>query len=170
MMSADVATPRAHTADRALQRDLEAARRIQRSFLPSLPPTVGGFRVAAEYRPAFDVGGDFYDVCSRRAGHLRAVIGDVSGKGVSAALFMSRVSSEVRRLAPAVNSPRRLLEELNRRFGDDGDDTFVTAASVELDAASRRIIIANAGHVVPLVRRASGSVLPLGGRVSGPPI
>src|SRR5205085_124251 len=107
------------------ERDLETARRIQRSFLPSLPDAVGGFRIAAEYRPAFDVGGDFYDVCSRRPGHLTTVIGDVSGKGVSAALFMSRVSSEVRRLAPTLRSPQKLLEELNRRFGDDGDDTFV---------------------------------------------
>jgi phosphoserine phosphatase RsbU/P len=157
-------------AEERIERDLEAARRIQRSFLPSLPPSVGGFRVAAEYRPAFDVGGDFYDVYSTRPGRLAAVIGDVSGKGVSAALFMSRVSSEVRRLAPTLKSPWRLLDALNRRFGSDGaDDTFVTAASVELDAAARRVNVANAGHVVPLVRRASGAVLPLGGP-SGPPI
>jgi phosphoserine phosphatase RsbU/P len=171
MMGTEVAAPRAKFGERLLERDLEAARRIQRSFLPSLPPTVGGFRVAAEYRPAFDVGGDFYDVCSRRAGQLRSVIGDVSGKGVSAALFMSRVSSEVRRLAPALREPKRLLEELNRRFSDDGEDTFITAATVELDALKRRITVANAGHVVPLVRRASGAVLPLGGgAASGPPL
>jgi serine phosphatase RsbU (regulator of sigma subunit) len=155
-------------AERRLERDLEVARRIQRGFLPSLPPTVGGFRVAAEYRPAFDVGGDFYDIHSDRVGLLSAVIGDVSGKGVSAALLMSRISSEVRRYAPTTRSPEQLLGELNRRFSSD-EDHFVTAACVELDAVHRRVTVANAGHVVPLIKRASGPVLPLGG-ASGPPI
>ena len=53
---------------RAVQRDLEAAKRIQRSFLPSLPTAVNGFRVATEYRPAYDVGGDFYDVITTGPG------------------------------------------------------------------------------------------------------
>jgi len=168
-MTVSAPRPPLYAAERRMERDLEAARRIQRSFLPSLPPSVGGFRVAAEYRPAFDVGGDFYDVYSTRAGRLSSVIGDVSGKGVSAALFMSRVSSEVRRLAPALKTPWRLLDALNRRFGDGADDTFVTCAAVELDAVERRVTVANAGHVTPLVRRASGAVLPLAG-ASGPPV
>jgi serine phosphatase RsbU (regulator of sigma subunit) len=156
---------------RAVQRDLEAARRIQRSFLPSLPTTVNGFHVATEYRPAYDVGGDFYDVITTGPGQLVAVIGDVAGKGVAGALMMSRISSEIRRLVGGPdNSPREMLTQLNDSFSALGlDDSFVTAACVKLDKTSRRLTVANAGHVLPLVRRASGAVMPLG-RASGPPV
>jgi serine phosphatase RsbU (regulator of sigma subunit) len=156
---------------RAVQRDLEAARRIQRSFLPSLPTAVNGFRVATEYRPAYDVGGDFYDVITTGPGQLVAVIGDVAGKGVAGALMMSRISSEIRRLVCGTNlAPREILTHLNESFSALGvDDSFVTAACVKLDKSMRRLTVANAGHVLPLVRRASGAVMPLG-RASGPPV
>lgn len=154
-----------------MQRDLEAARRIQRSFLPTLKTTVNGFRVATEYRPAFDVGGDFYDVITTSDGQLLAVIGDVAGKGVAGALMMSRISSEIRRLAAIPTmTPRELLTNLNESFAALGvDDSFVTACCVKLDRTARRLTVANAGHVLPLVRRASGAVMPLG-RASGPPV
>jgi serine phosphatase RsbU (regulator of sigma subunit) len=153
------------------QRDLEAARRIQRSFLPSLKTAANGFRIATEYRPAFDVGGDFYDVITTGPGQLLAVIGDVAGKGVAGALMMSRISSEIRRLAAVPTmTPRELLNTLNVSFAALGvDDSFVTAACVKLDKTTRRLTVANAGHVLPLVRRASGAVMPLG-RASGPPV
>jgi phosphoserine phosphatase RsbU/P len=156
---------------RMMQRDLEAARRIQRSFLPALPTAVNGFRFATEYRPAFDVGGDFYDVITTGPGQLVAVIGDVAGKGVAGALMMSRISSEIRRLVGAGDmSPREILTQLNESFSALGvDDSFVTAACVKLDKSARRLTVANAGHVLPLVRRASGAVMPLG-RASGPPV
>jgi len=156
---------------RMVQRDLEAAKRIQRSFLPSLPTAVNGFRVATEYRPAYDVGGDFYDVITTGPGQLVAVIGDVAGKGVAGALMMSRISSEIRRLAGVAQlAPREILTQLNESFSALGvDDSFVTAACVKLDRSTRRLTVANAGHVLPLVRRASGAVMPLG-RASGPPV
>ena len=156
---------------RAVQRDLEAAKRIQRSFLPSLPTAVNGFRVATEYRPAYDVGGDFYDVITTGPGQLVAVIGDVAGKGVAGALMMSRISSEIRRLAGVAQlAPREILTQMNESFSALGvDDSFVTAACVKLDRSTRRLTVANAGHVLPLVRRASGAVMPLG-RASGPPV
>src|SRR6185312_3649517 len=88
-----------------MQRDLEAARRIQRSFLPALPTSVNGFRVATEYRPAYDVGGD------------------VAGKGVAGALMMSRISSEIRRLVGGGNlAPREILTHLNESFSALGVD------------------------------------------------
>jgi serine phosphatase RsbU (regulator of sigma subunit) len=154
-----------------IQRDMEAAQRIQRSFLPLLAPSLNGFRVATEYRPAFAVGGDFYDVITTGPGQLMGVIGDVAGKGVAGALMMSRVSSEIRRLvgAPTIQ-PSEILSKLNDSFSALGvDDSFITAAVVKLDQESRRLTVANAGHVLPLVRRASGAVLPLG-RASGPPV
>jgi serine phosphatase RsbU (regulator of sigma subunit) len=156
---------------RQLERDLEAARRIQRSFLPELPPQVNGFKVATEYRPSFDVGGDFYDLITTGPGQLMAIIGDVAGKGVSGALMMSRVSSEIRRLVATSNiSPSEMLTRLNESFSSlNIDDSFITAACVKLDLNARRLVVSNAGHVLPLIRRASGAVLPLG-RASGPPV
>ena len=139
--------------------------------MPSLPTAVNGFRVATEYRPAYDVGGDFYDVITTGPGQLVAVIGDVAGKGVAGALMMSRISSEIRRLVLGGNlAPREILTQLNDSFSALGvDDSFVTAACVKLDKSTRRLTVANAGHVLPLVRRASGAVMPLG-RASGPPV
>jgi serine phosphatase RsbU (regulator of sigma subunit) len=153
-----------------LTSDLEMARRIQRRLLPVLRGQVGGLRVAAEYRPAFQVGGDFYDLIPLDDGGMLAVIGDVSGKGIAAALIMARVTSELRRLAQSCASPATLLAELNRLLVDIGsDDAFVTAACLRFDAARTRVAVANAGHVPPVVRRADGTTSILG-EASGAPL
>jgi serine phosphatase RsbU (regulator of sigma subunit) len=158
-----------HEAHQIHERDLEAAREIQRQFLPALPPEVNGFQIAAEYRPAYVVGGDFYDVVPCGTGSVTAIIGDVSGKGVAAALVMSRVSSEFRRLAQAGLHPADLLAKLNgSTLGQWPDDTFVTAACTRFDATTRRMVVANAGHVLPIVRRQSGQIRPLGHEASAP--
>jgi len=82
------------------KRDMDSAREMQRMFLPRpLDQNSAGVRVLAEYLPAFAVGGDFYDFVDLGGGRLMAAIGDVSGKGVTAALMMSRITSELRRLA-----------------------------------------------------------------------
>jgi serine phosphatase RsbU (regulator of sigma subunit) len=163
------ATGRVH-ARQQLERDFEVARRIQRSFLPSVPERVEGFRIAAHYAPAFHVGGDFYDVLPQGGGRVMATIGDVSGKGVSGALLMARATSELRRISAVQGSPARVLNELDDALsGQICDDTFVTAACVSLDRKRRRVTVANAGHVLPLVRRASGKVHTFG-NPSGPPL
>jgi sigma-B regulation protein RsbU (phosphoserine phosphatase) len=156
---------------RRIESDLKSAKRIQRALLPELPEILNGFRVAAEYLPAFDVGGDFYDAVALGPGQVMAIIGDVAGKGVSGALVMSRVATELKRLIKSSTSPARLLQQLNESFALNGcgEESFVTAAAVLLDGRRRRLTIANAGHVLPLIRRASGAVLPIGG-ASGPPI
>jgi serine phosphatase RsbU (regulator of sigma subunit) len=105
-----------------------------------------------------EVGGDFYDVVDGDDGAVTAVIGDVSGKGVQAALLMSRVSSDFRRL-PRGGSAQGLLELLNQATCEHTpDDSFATAVVVRLDASRRTLTVANAGHVRPLVRRANGTV------------
>jgi serine phosphatase RsbU (regulator of sigma subunit) len=85
--------------------------------------------------------------------------------------MMSRVSSEIRRLVDSPEAqPSTILATLNESFAALGvDDSFITAACVKLDKATRRLTVANAGHVLPLIRRASGAVLPMG-RASGPPV
>lgn len=162
-------THRMH-AQRQLAQDLRAARRIQQGLLPRIEPFVNGFRVQAEYRPAFDVGGDFYDVLPGAPAVLTAVIGDVAGKGISGALWMARVASEVRRLARDHAEPRALLTALNQVCAIEAcDDLFVTAAVVQLDVRRRRLTVANAGHVPPLLRAASGHVVSLS-EASGAPL
>jgi len=157
-------------ARQQLERDFEVARRIQRSFLPTIPERVEGFRVAAHYAPAFHVGGDFYDVLPQGDGRILATVGDVSGKGVSGALLMARATSELRRISAVHTSPAAVLNELHGALSEQiCDDTFVTSACVSLDRAARMVTVANAGHVLPLVRRANGEVQTFG-NPSGPPL
>src|SRR5581483_7372909 len=97
-----------------LQQDLLLAEQIQKSFLPRVMPQVEGIEFVTEYRPAFTVGGDFYDAFWLNYDRIGMFIGDVSGKGVSAALLMARMSSDLRLAAAAVNDPARAMEHVNR--------------------------------------------------------
>jgi serine phosphatase RsbU (regulator of sigma subunit) len=153
-----------------MERDMVLAREVQRRFLPGALAPSARLRVAAHYRPAYDVGGDFYDLISHENGDVTAVVGDVAGKGVAAALLMSRLTSDLRRLGPVSESPRTLLHELARLIEQDAPpDTFVTVVCVRFLADKSRAIVANAGHVPPVLRRTTGQVSPFG-RASGPPL
>jgi len=154
-----------------LEQDLSAARDLQRTFLPEpLAKNSAGVQVVTEYMPAHAVGGDFYDFFDLGNGRVFGVIGDVSGKGVTAALTMARVSADVRRFATDVTGPAEFLERLNNAVTTRmADHRFVTALAVMLDMPKRRWVFANAGHVLPLLRRSTGVV----SRVaysSGPPL
>lgn len=150
--------------------DLAAAREVQRHFLPTLPPRVGPLRVAVTYRPAHDVGGDFYDVMHDAWGRVVAVIGDVSGCGVAAALIMSRISAELRRVSPMAKGPGQVLAAVNEFAMDTlPDHGFVTAECLVIDPHERTITLANAGHVPALVRRHAGDV-EIHGEDSGLPL
>ncbi len=144
-----------------LREDLALAGQLQRSFLP-VPEERPGMRVVAEYRPAFDIGGDFYDVIYLPDGRVTLLIGDVAGKGVAAALLMARISVEFRRLGGEKLSPKRMLERVDQWMTSQGlTDRFVTATCVQLQPARARWVASNAGHIVPLLRRANGEVLRL---------
>jgi serine phosphatase RsbU (regulator of sigma subunit) len=153
---------------RRMRSDLAMARKIQRRLLPELPQHIGGLKVAAEYRPAFEVGGDFYDLVPTRDGDVVAVMGDVSGKGVAAALIMAHVTAEFRRAVETQETPGKLLAELNRALVGVGDDTFVTTVCLRFDATRRQLAIANAGHLPPIVRRRSGETFMIGENTGAP--
>ncbi len=137
-----------------LAQDLVLAQQIQKSFLPSELPDVAPFRFVAEYRPAHSVGGDFYDVFWQSPERIGFVVGDVSGKGVSAALLMARVSSDLRTAMLTEREPAAALSVANRAVVARGQhDIFVTAICVSLDVRRRRLVLANAGHMPPYVRR-----------------
>jgi serine phosphatase RsbU (regulator of sigma subunit) len=139
-----------------LQQDLKLAEEIQKSFLPRALPSVEGIEFVAEYRPAFSVGGDFYDVFWLNYDRIGVFIGDVAGKGVSAALLMARIASDLRLAATIEPDPGRALEHVNRIVLDRRQhEVFVTGVYFTLDVATREITIANAGHLPPFVRRAA---------------
>jgi phosphoserine phosphatase RsbU/P len=151
-------------------RDLARARKIQQGFLPAVREQHGNLRVVAEYRPAFAVGGDFYDVIYLPDGRVTALIGDVSGKGVTAALIMARVSTELRRFATQKLSPRNILERVDEWFAHEPiGESFVTVACVQLQPAHSRWVVSNAGHIVPLLRRRNGPIVRLS-EPSGSPL
>jgi hypothetical protein len=156
---------------RRIQEDLSMAHKIQQRFvgeLPSMLPLVCRgrqvrvVRIASEYRPAFEVGGDFYDLVKTSDHKLVAIIGDVSGKGIAAALIMTRAMTELHALAATGRTPAEILAMMNSKLISDGhDDSFVTAVCVEVDMQSQTLRVANAGHVPPVIRRVSGDLFTL---------
>jgi serine phosphatase RsbU (regulator of sigma subunit) len=143
-----------------LQQDLLLAEQIQKSFLPRQLPQVEGIEFITEYRPAYSVGGDFYDVFWLNFDRIGVFVGDVSGKGVSAALLMARISSDLRLAAMAESEPARVLGHVNRIVLERKQpDIFVTGTYLTLDVKSHLITLANAGHLPPLIRRRSPGLL-----------
>lgn len=146
---------------RRLDRDLQVARQIQRSLLPSDVPDVKGMSFGVHYEPAYQIGGDFYDFIWHDKDHLGMAIGDVSGKGISAAMYMASLTSQLRSRGPFATSPGKLLSKVNEsmlHLGDDG--MFATLAYMIYDLPSRTLVFTNAGHMVPLLRR-DGRIYPI---------
>lgn len=144
-----------------LDYDLRLARQIQRNLLPRDPPRVTGIDFAVHYEPAFHVGGDFYDFLWLDPNKLALVVGDVSGKAISGALFMARVTSEIRAIAPVETWPRRVLQRVNRALSEVAEDgMFTTAVYLVIDLAQNLVRFSNAGHTTPILRR-GGQVIPL---------
>lgn len=140
-----------------LEHDLALARRIQESFLPDRAPDLPGWKIAIEYSPAHAVGGDLYDLAVLGDGRLVVAIGDVSGKGVSGALLMARLTSALRASAMRQPHPGTVLEELNDLIRSESDTgMFATVAFGVLDPATGRMELANAGHLRPILRHKDG--------------
>ncbi|HEY5926379.1 MAG TPA: SpoIIE family protein phosphatase, partial [Kofleriaceae bacterium] len=137
-----------------LERDLRVARQIQRSLLPAHVPQVVGLDFAVHYEPAYQIGGDFYDFIWHDPAHLGLVVGDVAGKAISAALYMARLTSELRSRAAIARTPARLLRRVNQEIAQLGDDgMFATLVYCIYDLETRSLVFTNAGHCVPLLRR-----------------
>jgi serine phosphatase RsbU (regulator of sigma subunit) len=143
-----------------VEQELRTARRIQESLLPKALPALDGWHIATCYQPAREVGGDFYDFIELGDGRLGIVIGDVTDKGIPAALVMATTRSMLRAVAiqPAV-SPGLALARVNALLcADLPPSMFVTCFYAILDPASGRLHYANAGQDLPYLRRADGSV------------
>jgi serine phosphatase RsbU (regulator of sigma subunit) len=154
------------------ERELAMAKQVQLHFLPQRRPQVPGYRFFDYYASAEEVGGDYYGFVPLENGQMALTLGDVSGKGMSAALVMARLCSEVRYRLATAGSPTQAFEELNREFAlPEHEAFFVTFLLCVLDPARNRITLLNAGHMPPVCRRgAGGEVEVLGGDLSGPPL
>src|SRR5215212_838078 len=153
-----------------IEQELRAARLIQQTLLPKSAPELEDYQIAAYYRPAREVGGDFYDFLELEDGRLGLVVGDVSGKGIPAALVMANTRSVLRTVAQGGGiAPGEVLAEANEiLYPDIPSNMFVTCFYGVLDPSSDTFTYANAGHDVPYVRHGSGHAQEL--RARGMPL
>jgi len=149
---------------RAIEHELTIAHAIQQGFFPSRPPQLPGLQIQATCQPAREVGGDFYDVVSLPDGRMVIALGDVSGKSISAALYMAVVRTALRMALRYSTSPDHCLSEINRRLAADiTDHSFVTCFLGVFDPVASRFLYASAGHHLGFVWR-NGGHLPFHGR------
>jgi len=156
-------------AEQRRARDLADASRIQRGLMSGDLPADAGVEAIVEYHPAYGVGGDFYALKAVAPRVVGVAIGDVSGNGVSAALVMSRVASELERRLAAGERPAEALAEVNGSLYGLCQDMYATACCARIDLDRRTLTLSNAGHLPVLVGRAGGEVLACG-HASGTPL
>jgi serine phosphatase RsbU (regulator of sigma subunit) len=158
-------------AQRALQRDMELARQMQRTLLPSKPPQVPGYFFFDYYQAARQVGVDYYDYVPLPGGRYAVIVGDVAGKGVPAALIMARLSADVRFSLASEADPARAVQQINEAFmRQDWQDRFVTMIAVVVNPATNELTMVNAGHMAPFLRRRGGGVEEIGEESAGLPL
>lgn len=157
------------TASAQLMRDMQEAHDIQRRLLPTEMPKLSGCDIQAAWQPARHVGGDYFDAIALGENALALCIGDVSGKGLPAALLMSNVQATVHALAQNTSGPADLCRQLNKVVLENtATGKFVTFFYATLDA-ERTLRYTNAGHIPPILVRRNGAVERLsdGGTVLG---
>lgn len=133
-----------------MKNEMEAAREVQRVLIPDDIPTLPGFRIESVYRPAGEVGGDFFQIVPTATGGALIVIGDVSGKGMPAAMTVSLLVGTFRTLAHYTQSPGEILAAMNQRMLSRSSAGFTTCLVLRADADGA-ITAANAGHLAPYI-------------------
>jgi len=137
-----------------MERELQVAREVQSSLLPQSVPSFPGWEFVAWWQPAREVSGDFYDFVTFRDGSPAALIGDVTDKGMPAALFMASTRSVVRANIAASDDPQAALRLANQTLcADAPNGMFVTLLLLQLAGDGGRIRLANAGNNRPLLYR-----------------
>jgi serine phosphatase RsbU (regulator of sigma subunit) len=140
-----------------IEYELRTARQIQERMLPKTLPPLEGWSLSTCWHPARTVGGDFYDCFPVGDGHIAIVIGDVTGKGIPAALVMATTCSLIRFVSEQLHTPGAMLARINDRIAADiPERMFVTCLVAVLDPLSGRLRFANAGHSLPFVRGRQG--------------
>ncbi|MBP3692945.1 MAG: SpoIIE family protein phosphatase [Thermoguttaceae bacterium] len=141
-------------AEASIRRELNVAHKVQQGFLPAMKPSVNGYEFFDYYSPARQLGGDYFDYVPLQDGRLAVILGDVSGKGISASLLMAKMSAEARYLLAMHPNLADAMFALNNTFCDDRwGDRFITVAAGVLDPKTHDLELVNAGHVPPMLCR-----------------
>jgi PAS domain S-box-containing protein len=152
-----------------IDQELRIARLIQQTLLPRTLPEPSGYDIAAYYQPAREVGGDFYDLFELEDGRLGLVVGDVTDKGIPAALVMATTRTMLRVSAQRLFPPGEVLKRANEALvADIPPNMFITCLYAILDTESGRLVYANAGHDQPYLRHNGSDVEEL--RARGMPL
>ncbi len=130
--------------------DLKQAQEVQQVLIPEDIPKIAGFRIEAVYHPAAEVGGDFFQILKTAAGGVLICVGDVSGKGLPAAMTVSLLVGAFRSLAQFQDSPAQVLASMNARMMGRSRGGFTTCLVLRIDPDGR-LTAANAGHIAPYV-------------------
>jgi sigma-B regulation protein RsbU (phosphoserine phosphatase) len=149
-----------------LEREMELAAEIQQQILPKVLPQIPGYEVAGWNRPARQVGGDYYNLSEPQDGRFSLVVGDVTGKGMPAALMVSTFHSALRLLGDRMAVGEKLVRRLNAHIYESSNlNKFITMFLAELEPQSGTLRYLNAGHNPGVVIRCAGGVeeLPSGG-------
>jgi sigma-B regulation protein RsbU (phosphoserine phosphatase) len=152
------------------QEELKRAREIQQMLLPSTLPQLAGVQIAGAWQPAREVGGDYFDVIQLDKNSLGICVGDVAGKGITAALLMANLQASFRAFAIPEASPQVVCTKLNKFLcANTAAGKFVTFFYAVLDADARTLTYENAGHSPGLLLRSNGTTETLqgGGAVLG---
>jgi hypothetical protein len=135
-----------------LEREMHSAREIQQVLIPEALPSLEGFAITSAYRPALEVGGDFFQIIREESGSTIVALGDVSGKGMKAAMNVSLIVGVLRSSSDSAISPVRMLERLNRCLCGRLQGGFVTTIILRLHADGY-VTLANAGHLPPFLNQ-----------------
>jgi len=143
-----------------IQRELEIARNVQLNFLPRIQPQVHGLSVASFCIPAREVGGDYYDFIYLGPRKLGVAIGDVSGKGIPAAFYMTMTKGFLKSQARTLTSPMEVLIHLNELFYENSErGMFISMVYGVFDLDARTLTFARAGHNPMLAKRSGGGAI-----------
>jgi hypothetical protein len=148
----------------ALEQEMQSAREIQRVLIPETLPSLEGYAMSSAYQPAQEVGGDFFQIIHEDEGSTIVALGDVSGKGLKAAMSVSLIVGVLRSLSGENSSPVEMLQGLNRCLCGRLQGGFVTAIVLRL-FPNGKVILANAGHLPPYLNSSELEIegsLPLG--------
>jgi len=141
-----------------IKRELEIAYQVQASFLPRTMPDVNGLDIAGMCLPANEIGGDYYDFIRLSDGRLAFVVGDVSGKGIQAAFYMTLVKGVIQTLSTTLDSPCMVMRRLNEVFRRNAPaGTFISAIYGVVDPHTGAFTFARAGHNPAILKRADSA-------------
>ena len=141
-----------------IERDLDLARKIQQGLLPQCIPDMNGLDICGEMIPAMQVGGDYYDLLQISDSKLFVVVGDVSGKGLSASLYMTKLQTMIKLSCSDNKSPKEILIDINKRIYTELDKSwFVTITLALFDLENQRLTFCRAGHM-PVLKATNGTV------------